>query len=643
MRRVTALSTILALCLGPACKQDTPAAGGEAKTDAKTDAKGDAKADTKLAAGDAKADAKPTPTGVDATPVAAVPRTQTPEPSYTAELDALLELVPAGAKYFAVVRDPGEFIDGFGWLIAEQKDMWTRVLDATKDPAKPDGDAGMRRVLTEYELVQTAFGTAGVHLDRGLVIIGGDGEDDKPTIAVLAADDAEAVPKMLRALSTKPDEEDTKCKTLDVAGMVACSSNAEALAAYAPGKDAKGARASIEAHLDTADVAHGNVVALVPSKDGPLAFSVLTAPGVVQFDLRLPQGKEFAAVDAPGPANTLALLSPGSSFMWTRLDAAALAKQAASAPAMVANMVKALSGEFLVASPGKLGGVSLLVGITDKTPIAGLIPMAGLAADKIPPLPDGSTVALKIEDIDDGGGSKQQVLRAIVTPGTELAKIKDAGLVPEVVSFVTSQYAAVSFGTGVGIVPDIARAELSGPSEALLAELPSELSKALKDSTASMVMHVELDGLHGPKLREQLAASLAGVPAAGPMPSSEAAGIALRSASPLSSFSMWNTAADDGMVMHFAMRSFGDPASDEGRAAQAARLDVDAGRKDHATAYGALVTAYPDSSRIASYRARAGMTEGGTTTGAAMVGMLTAIAVPAFQQYIARSKAAAPK
>ena len=61
------------------------------------------------------------------------------------------------------------------------------------------------------------------------------------------------------------------------------------------------------------------------------------------------------------------------------------------------------------------------------------------------------------------------------------------------------------------------------------------------------------------------------------------------------------------------------------------------------TAYGALVTAYPDSSRIASYRARAGMTEGGGTTGAAMVGMLTAIAVPAFQQYIARSKAAAPK
>ena len=59
-------------------------------------------------------------------------------------------------------------------------------------------------------------------------------------------------------LPTQAAAEDAAARAaaaLDIAGMVACSSNAEALAAYAPGKDAKGARASLEAHLDAADVA----------------------------------------------------------------------------------------------------------------------------------------------------------------------------------------------------------------------------------------------------------------------------------------------------------------------------------------------------------------------------------------------------
>jgi hypothetical protein len=311
------------------------------------------------------------------------------------------------------------------------------------------------------------------------------------------------------------------------------------------------------------------------------------------------------------------------------------------------NMLKALSGEVLMASPGSKPGFATIVGITDKTPIAGLIPMAGLAADKLPPLPDGTKVKLAVEDIDDGAGGKLQTLRATADGSATLAKLREqVGFEPELTAFVTSQFAAVSIGTGPGIVGELAKAELGGPSPALLAELPPGLSKALADQTTSLVLHAEFDGLFGPSVREQLAAAVASVPAPAdaPLPPADALDIALLAGSPLSSLSVWNTSSGSEVVFHVALRAFGDPVSEEGRAAQAARLDVVAGRKDAATAYGGLVSAYPSSSRIAAYRARSGAgSPGGAMSGSALVGVMAALAVPAFAAYMARAKAEAPK
>jgi len=627
------LVVITSLALGPGCKKDEPAAPAPTPAAPAKSAPSDAKTPPPTAQAPAKGEPSTPSTPVAVTQVAV------PEPSYTAELDPLLELVPTDAKSFVVVRDPGEIVDGFGWLIAEQKSLWTRVLDATRDPAKPDADAGIRRVLTEYELVQSALAAGGVHLDRGMIVIE-DAQDRDVT--VVAADDAEAVPKLLRTLSLHPDEVKTTCKTLEVAGMVACSDDAAAVTAFAPGKDAKGMRSKLEAELDADDVAHGNVVAHVPAKDGTMAFAVMTAPGVVQVDFKPPGMAEFAAIDAAGPAQMLSLVPAGSSFSWFRFDGGAVVSRASGAPGMAMNMLKALSGEVLMASPGSKAGFATIVGITDKTPIAGLIPMAGLAADQIPPLPDGTKVKLVVEDVDDGAGGKVQALRATAEGSASLSKLREqVGFEPELTAFVTSQFAAIAVGTGPSIIGELAKSELAGPSPALLAELPPGLAKALTDQTTSMVVHAEFDGMFGPTVREQLAAAMATVP----MPPdskiapADALDIALLAGSPLSSLSVWNTSSGSDVVFHVAVRAFGDPASEEGRAAQAARLDVVAGRKDAATAYGSLVSTYPSSSRIEAYRARAGQAgAGGAMTGGALAGVMAAIAIPAFATYMARAK-----
>ena len=111
-------------------------------------------------------------------------------------------------------------------------------------------------------------------------------------------------------------------------------------------------------------------------------------------------------------------------------------------------------------------------------------------------------------------------------------------------------------------------------------------------------------------------------------------------ASPVSSLTVWSAGEREQPTLRIAVRGFGDTSSEEGRAAQAARAEVDAKRADAATAYGALVTSFADSPRVHAYRARAGLDDG-KGGAVAVFGVLAAIAVPAFTKYLERSKEAA--
>lgn len=635
-RPSTSLALAFALALGPACKNDAPAAPTPGAPATPSTPGTPATPDTPSKAATPGTPATPATPG---TPPMAAAAPSTP----AAALDPLLDLVGADADTFVVVRAPNDFIDGFAGIALGGKDMWSRILDAMRDPAKPDADAGMRKLLVEFDTVQTALAASGLHLERGVTI---SGKAEGKAIVALAADDPESLPKLARSLSAKPDEVKLTCKAIaEVPGFVACSDDATLLAAWAPAKQAAKHRGTLVAGLGEATPDASNVLASFVDDKGPVLLAVRTNDGVLQIDVRPPGVEEFLEVDGPGPAAALAVVQPGGSFGWMRLDVPAItAKAGAGAPGMVKTMLGALSGEILMSGIGATPGVVTLVGLTDATPIQGLIPMAALAKDQIPKqLPDGSKLEVVIEDADDGSGGKLQVLRAKLEPSAELAKLRDQlGLQPEVTVFVTKQWAAIGMGTGTAVIPDVAKASGGEPSAALLAALPAALAGDLRDGRASMAMHLELDGLHAPGVREQLQTAIgSAVGADAKVAPADAIGAAFAAIAPLSSMSLWTTSAADGAVFHFALRGFGDAVTDEGRAAQQARFDVMTGKRDAATAYGALVSAYPSSPRIEAYRVRAGTVSGTGAPGAvAVAGAMAAVAIPAFTKYIERSKEA---
>jgi hypothetical protein len=620
---------LLALTLGLAgCKKEEPAATATAPTPDKP-----------------TTPEKPTTPTSSATPTAPTSPTTptTPVAAPAVALDPLLDLVGKDPKSWGVIRAPQDFIDGHAGIVDVAKDAFAKLLLAMKDDSKgPDADAGMRKLFVEFDIVRTTLAASGLHLEKGIAF----SVHGEHGVTVLAADDAEAVPKLMRTLSAKPDEVKVKCKTLAAApGFVACAEDDATLTAFEPAKSAATLRTALGNQLGNETVEASNVVVIHEGDKGTTSIAVRTAGGVLQTDFRTKEADELSELADVGPAGALAVVAPGGNFSWMRLDMAALAKKAAGVPAMAKNMLDALSGEILISGIGASPGAVVLVGLTDPTPIQGLIPMAALAKDNIPKsLPDGSKLDMVVESTDDGKGGKLQVLRLKIEPSAELAKLRDQlGLASELTAFVTNQFAAIGIGTGTTVIPEVVDANAGEPSAALLAALPADFAKDLKAGTASMALHLELDGLHAPGVRDGLVTAFAGImPADTKMSASDIADVAFAVLSPLSSYSFWTSSATDGgVVFHIAMRGFGDGETDEGKAAKQARFDVATKAKDAAAAYGALVAAYPSSPRIEAYRARAGVSKSGAATGAAaMAGVIAAIAVPAFQKYIERSKAA---
>lgn len=617
----------LALALAPACKKEEPPSPAAERSGPDVGGGG--------GPSEAAPEAKEDPDGASATPASPAA-----EPSVA--IDPLLDLVSAGAEAYVIVRAPHELLDGYARVVEGQGPVWTKLLDARKDPAKPGADAGLRKLLIELPSLRAEIGKSRVHLERGLVITG------DQAVTVLAADDAEAVPALMRAISARPEDVKATCKALtEPAGFVACADDPGALEAYEPGRRGAALHAALEGLLDPATLEGANVLAQVGEGAEAMAIAGSATAGVLQVDVRPPASMRTEAFElmAPGSAAALGLVAPGSSFVWMRMNATRLTALAPGAPPAVGNMLQGLSGEVLLAGIGSVPGAVALFGLSDPTAIAGLVPLAALARDDVPKtLPDGSGLEVVIEDVEDGKGGKVQVLRAKISPVGELAAIREQlALQPEVVAFVTDAWAAIGLGTGPGLVPEVARASASAPTPELLAALPPSLARVLSDERATSVTHLELDGLHGPGVREGLVEALtkAAVPGAAPV-SADNIEVVFALLSPLSSISAWTSGDAANARVHVAMRGFGDATSAEGKAAHAARLEVDAGRKEAATAYGELVAAHGSSSRIAAYRARAGQGPVGAAQGAAaMVGLLAAIAVPAFDKYMERSKQAA--
>ncbi len=590
MKRPCVLVTAFCLATAPACKKDPEPAPA-------TDA---SKATPSAPSDPTKAAPKPEGTPPSAPPTGATPTPGAPPvlvPSYAAALDPLLELVPAGAEQFLVVRDLDEVLDDAQWLLTAEAAPILRIMELSPSP-----DETARKHVKDFASVRASFTTSGIDFTRGVVVVGNGAGSD---VLLFASPDPEALNKLFGTLGG--EKEQMKCKSLsDVAGFAACAEKDDGtLDKYAAGKAAGTLRTELGKALPGVDLEEANFLGRWRGGDGPDAIAISTAPGLFEVHVATELDDEFEKATAAGPAPALALAPKGGSFVWGRLDTAFLTSKAGEAPAIVGNVVKTMTGEYFFGALADPGGLAAVLGVTDAGPGAALVPMFSFVQDQLPKtLPDGTALKVAVEPIDVGTGTSVQTVHAVATsPDTEL--IAKAGLVPEGLAFVAGKYAAAVVGADTKAVASLAKFDPSGAAP-VLDVLPADMATALRDGKAVMAVQLELDGLQNATLRELITKAAERLPPSDP--GQPAPGklieLGLAVAASFSSISVWVTRDGGPSIVHVAVRSFGDPKSDEGKAAHAAVAEVDAGTRDAKTVYGELAGKYPDSPRAFAYRMR---------------------------------------
>lgn len=592
--------------------------GGEAKADAVAK-----KAEAKDGA-EAKQEGAPPPT--DSALAATVAAMIEAETSYPAALDSLLDLVPAGSPVLVVVRDVDDLL-GVTEAALQSVDPAMRALAAAAG-----GDAGtdVARVLDGHTGLQAAMHGPDFALDKGMVVanVGGKG------VVIYGTSKPDALPTLLRTLGAEGDDLPDDCKAVDgVEGYAVCASDPETLAKYAPGKAAAALRATLGERLGAATVDRANVLAHVAEEPDPsehVTFAVATTPGLVHFTAGLAKApEELGRFLGSGASPALGLAAPGSGFYWGKLEPAAIVGSPVGTQPFVGNVVKTLTGEFMLGSLAEPSALVLVAGVTDPAPAGGLVAMAGMQAGSLPKtLPDGSSLAVGMEALELGGKSTQ-VLHATLTPKAEQAELlAKMGLQPEAWLFASGGYAGVVIGAGKEAVEKIAAHSGAGMGSDAARALPKPLAQGLVDGDVSLAMHLPVDGLQSPQVAEALEKVAAQVPT-GELPpgvtASQVMSLVRAMAAPVSGLSVWMGPPKGGLVVHVALSLMGDARTEEGKAALAAMATV-AGGGDPATAWGDVATRYAGSDRATAYEARAGKRSDGALTSAAMLGVLAGMA-----------------
>lgn len=532
----------------------------------------------------------PTPEVGPATPR---PPRAVPAPSHpVAALDPLLELLPATRERFVVARDPQTILDGLARIGEGQQASWATFVG---------DDLPQLRELPDVVAWRRACERAAIRLGDGMVALRVGGI----WLAIVGADDPAKVKKQLLPLLAQPRA--LHCARVpEMSGRVACSSDAATLAAYRPARAGKDVRATLERALGAASVANANVLAM-PDREG-VALALTTPPGMLQLDVTFGPVADSDPFGRPGRATALAHVQPGQSFAWLRVDAAA-ALGRLPLPAELASVASGLTGEALVSSPGSEPGLAVLLGVRDPA-VGPVLSRAFADAMRSAGPPVGTVESDTIDDID--------TVRVGLADTETAAAFEALELVQEARGVVTGPWAAFLVGIPASFIRELSHMRPAPPTSELLDALPGGLGDALHEGTATFALHVELDGLQTPGLREQVAVL------AGPQspwfsdPAQLSAGLALLSS--LSSASLWLTHHEGTAIGHVAVRSFGDDHSEDGRAAHAARIAVEAGKRRASEAYGELTVRNRSSPQLLAFIARAGQNgTSGTSSAAAQL------------------------
>lgn len=606
-RTLTLSCALLASTAPLACQQIQEWTGGGSKPD-------DKKTDTPVAT--PAADTKVVAPVVAAKPVV---------PPTAATVDSLLAMVHADPGFnYLIFRHPEGLLD----LGDEAVKFYDGPVQALV------GALGAQELGTGFSTVKTGLAEAraklkdsGVDLTRGVVVTE-TGADS--TVMIVAADKPEAVKNLMAAFGM-PAADKTVCKALPNApGYVGCADTDAVLATYKPG-DAATRRKAAETALPGVVLDELQVLGFLTEGGGAhVALAMPPGAGVLHVGLgtEMGNGKDLAAVLAPGASNTLRFARPGTGFLWMRTDTAELKRRepqlGSSGQPQIDAAVTAWNGEVFFGGSSDPAAMQVRLGFDDVKPavealeLVGVLAKAGNIPSEIPTMP-GSKVTFETKDLTFGAeASKALHLAVSGVPQAEMVT-QLLGLTPDVWAFAAEN----SLGLAVGVdAANVARLVASPAPDATLASLPAALAEDLRANRVGFVMHTPVDALQGPLMSKALDAVFKDVP--GYQPQQVRSALAL--VAPMSSGTLWITEAAGQPVVHMAVQSIGHTADDEGKAALAAALAV-AGGGDPAALFGDLVTKYPASPRLAAYQARAGTTGPGVLAGSGAAGMMLSGAI----------------
>lgn len=618
------LASVLALSTVPGCKQleeltedkkDEETKTEEVKTEDAKDSGAEAKAE-----GDAKAIADAEPAPVEPIPVEAL---------HTG-LDLMLTFVPAGSEYM-IARDAS--------VLADYIEEGTRFLDgplATLESGPFSGESDLREfreafteVKTKTDLVKTALDSSGIQLKEGAAVVKAPGG---ASYIIFNAADPNALVAVGKATG-ESELSDLKCKAIEtVPGFNVCSDSQKEIDGYAPTTDPAAVRTALAENLPGVTLDDANLLMFLNAgKEDEVYGAVSTIPGQVYLAISTPKSKDLAELRdglQPGAATTLAQVQPGAGFIWARVSPAVLEKSMteASGDPMAASVMKSMTGEFVLAGSVDPGGLIMQAGTTDTATLEGLLGLGyDMGKDAVPKeLPEVPGSKVMFEKVAlEGGGKTAQSLHVGVTGVPEADVLKSyTGLHADAWVFAANDVFTMAIGPDAAHVGKLLDVTAGGPSAATLDTLPPQLAAGLAKNEVGLIVHMPMDFLHGAQLHSLVRSALKSVPDAPPEQLLALAGLA----APFSSATMWIAKPGANPVIHMAVQSIGNRATDEGRAAlDAAHTVADGG--DPAVAFASMASAYAASPMAWAYKTRAGTEGPGYLIGSGVGAVLATAAV----------------
>ncbi|PRP96553.1 hypothetical protein ENSA5_36290 [Enhygromyxa salina] len=567
--------------------------------------------------------------------------------SYARSLVEQLDLIPPDADGYLVIRDLRPLIAQGRRVEQVMAGPLARAIPALAKLGGGSGDgrlAQLERARELLALVLAGLESTGVRLDQGAVVVLGEGEP----LVLFAAEDLARLGALAAVIGDSGELAQGCGALIERPGWYACSlGGAEALGRYVPAKQGEALAARLGDRLGGVELERINVALSLAEVGGSVDAILRTDPGLWELTLPLPAsegpGEQLLAV---GPAPALRALVPGTSFMWARLDPAALGSGAAPAGPVSPEI---LTGELWFGALDEPKGMTAQAGVNDVSAAASAI---GTLARMLPPdavepeqLP-GLRVEFDRASIDLDGKLVPSIGVSVGGEGAQ-AWANTLGLDPRVRLWAYGDYLSAALGEVQAIPAALARLEGGGPSPAAIAGLAPTLAGALLGGEVGLVMHVVLDHWQAPPSEAELQALLAGVPEAR-RPSSTAITAAFEALAPWSTVDLWlsRRASAEGSqskwLAHLSLVPFGA----EGGGVDAAEVELAAEVLDAVLAggdgqagYRRLLSRFPDSARASSYRARVGdAPEHHAAVGMVELGVVGALVLPAFTGYLAEAK-----